>query len=255
MLKKKIFFFLKKILLFNEKFYFSSAFLFLKLDSTKQNLEVGMVSPKNFVGAEISIGILNYGKLKTLVSFRLKSKWQFFHALFSSKSVEELNLNSTESVIVAVENYRINLNIISKYFSPPPECFLKKNKSSVIYLKKRLFKKNLEINFNSFIYLKSKITYNLFIFYHSIQSKVRSLTVFSIFRKMYNLKIIFKNFFIHSIIIGLICFIKWNLRITNSNKFPFMKSLNKKFKKTNRFLDKINSEYNSITYPIEKSIS
>jgi len=240
--------FLKKIFLSNKRYYFNLAFLLLKLDNNKKSLEIGIISPKNSVGSEINIGICNYDTLKNLISFRIKSKWQFFQINFSSKSVEELNVNPAGSLIVFLENYKINLNIVTNYFSFPVEFSLRKVQSSVIYLKRRFSNNTLEINFYFNIYLKSKIAYILFIFYHSNHSKVRSLNVFSIFRKLRSLKFIFIKNFIHSIIIGLVFFIRWDVGVKDFPRLILIKSLNEKFKENNRFLDKINLEYNSITY-------
>jgi len=247
-IRKKTFLFLKKIFLSNKRYYFNLAFLLLKLDNNKKSLEIGIISPKNSVGSEINIGICNYDTLKNLISFRIKSKWQFFQINFSSKSVEELNVNPAGSLIVFLENYKINLNIVTNYFSFPVEFSLRKVQSSVIYLKRRFSNNTLEINFYFNIYLKSKIAYILFIFYHSNHSKVRSLNVFSIFRKLRSLKFIFIKNFIHSIIIGLVFFIRWDVGVKDFPRLILIKSLNEKFKENNRFLDKINLEYNSITY-------
>ena len=83
-------------------------------------------------------------------------------------------------------------------------------------------------------------------FYYLDHLKGRSLQIFSIFRKLYILKIICRKYFTLSIITGLIKWVKGNVHIMGSFKKNVLKLLIKKFKEKDTSLNKINFEYNSI---------
>jgi len=245
-LRKKTLSFLKKILLFNQNKYSKPIFVFLKLEEKKQNLEIGIVSPKNFVGSNINLGTSYHIKPTTVISIRIKSEWQLFRVPISNRMVEELRENLFDFIIIMLKNYGINLNVITSFFLTPTDKSLKKSENLASYQRLGFLGKKFEPNYINQIYLKFRITCIFFMFYYLDHLKGRSLQIFSIFRKLYILKIICRKYFTLSIITGLIKWVKGNVHIMGSFKKNVLKLLIKKFKEKDTSLNKINFEYNSI---------
>ena len=230
-LKKKTLSFLKKISLFNQNKYSTSIFVFLKLERKKQNLEIGVVSPKNFVGSNINLGTYYNIKPTTIISIRVKSEWQLFRLPTSNRMVEELGGNLFDFIVTMSKNYGINLNVITNFFIDPIEKPLKRKGVLASYRRLEFFVKKFELNHIHHIYLKFKIVYIFFMFYFLDHSKSRSLKIFSVFRKLYILKIFCRKYFTLSIINGLINWFKKNFHIIDPSKKNVLNSLFKNLKK------------------------
>jgi hypothetical protein len=237
--KKKTLFFLKKISLFNQNNYSKPIFVFLKLEGKKLNLEIGIVSPKNFVGSNINLRTSYHIKPTTIMSIVVKSEWKLFRVPISNRMVEEMRGNIVDLIITMLKNYGINLNVITNFFIDPVEKSLKKSGTLASYGRLEFFGKKFELNYIHHIYLKFRIVYIFFMFYFLDHSKNRSLKVFSIFRKLFILKIFCRKYFTLSLITGLINWIKKNLHITDPSKKNLLKSPIKKFKEKDKCLNKI----------------
>ena len=132
----------------------------------KQNLEIGIVSPKNFVGSNINLGTSYHIKPTTVISIRIKSEWQLFRVPISNRMVEELRENLFDFIIIMLKNYGINLNVITSFFLTPTDKSLKKSENLASYQRLGFLGKKFEPNYINQIYLKFRITCIFFMFYY-----------------------------------------------------------------------------------------
>ena len=233
-LKKKTVSFLKKISLLNQNKYSKPIFVFLKLEGKKQNLEIGIVSSKNFVGSKINLGTSYHIKPTSMVFITIKSEWQFFRVPISNRMIEEWRGSLFDFIIIMLKNYGINLNVITNFFIDPIKKSLKKSGICLNYGRLEFFGKKFELKYIHHIYLKFRIVYIFFMFYFLDHSKSRTIKIFSIFRKLSIVKIICRKYFTLSIITVLINWIKKGIHIIDPSKKNVLKSLIKKFKEKDK---------------------
>jgi hypothetical protein len=253
LIQKPILSFLRENVLFKNPIERDSLTILTKLEQKKLNFEVGIKSKKNHLGSELRLTIFCPRFLKTSFSTKIKSEWQFFRIVLSTKKSGNISNNPICFPSISILTKKYGVNFKSNFFKIQTiDLPKKKYKIQNIYYKLDFFRKNFLSFSDSKYELNLKLYNSLYNIFNSNNIEILNSKVFFIFKKIQNLKRYYRKNFFLLLLISLVCWLNFTKDSLKSFPGHMYKVLEVICKKDLNFLHKINIEYFTIMLNYKK---